>query len=84
MKPDPEFSEGYSHRQTRTPYGRVRRQNARGSKDPLIGTRVRHLKFGIGTIIEVEGDGEDRKITVSFQDFGPKKLLERYANLQLA
>lgn len=80
---DPEFSEGYSHRQTRTPYGRPA-PKSRGSKDPLIGTRVRHLKFGIGTIIEVEGDGEDRKITVSFQDFGPKKLLERYANLQLA
>jgi DNA helicase-2/ATP-dependent DNA helicase PcrA len=80
---DPEFSEGHSYGRTRTPYGRPA-PKARGSKDPLIGTRVRHLKFGIGTIIEVEGDGEDRKITVSFQDFGPKKLLERYANLQLA
>ncbi|MGA8766734.1 MAG: UvrD-helicase domain-containing protein [Candidatus Acidiferrales bacterium] len=80
---DPEFSEGYSYRRTRTPYGRPA-PKARSSKDPLIGTRVRHLKFGIGTIIEVEGDGEDRRITVSFQDYGPKKLLERYANLQLA
>ena len=80
---DPEFSEGHSYSRTRTPYGRPA-PKTRGSKDPLIGTRVRHLKFGIGTIIEVEGDGEDRKITVSFQDFGPKKLLERYANLQLA
>ena len=80
---DPEFSEGYSYRRTRAPYGRPA-PKARSSKDPLIGTRVRHLKFGIGTIIEVEGDGEDRRITVSFQDYGPKKLLERYANLQLA
>ena len=80
---DPEFSEGYGYRRTRTPYGRPA-PKSRASKDPLIGTRVRHLKFGIGTIIEVEGDGEDRRITVSFQDFGPKKLLERYANLQLA
>ncbi len=80
---DPEFSEGHSYSRTRTPYGRPA-PKARASKDPLIGTRVRHLKFGVGTIIEVEGDGEDRKITVSFQDFGPKKLLERYANLQLA
>jgi DNA helicase II / ATP-dependent DNA helicase PcrA len=82
-EPDPEFSEGYSYRRTRTPYGRPA-PKARASKDPLIGTRVRHLKFGIGTIIEVEGDGEDRRLTVSFQDYGPKKLLERYANLQLA
>ncbi len=56
----------------------------RASKDPLIGMRVRHSKYGVGTIIEVEGEGEDRKFTVSFQDHGPKKLLERYANLQLA
>ena len=82
-EPDPEFSEGYSQRRTRTPYGRPA-PKARASKDPLIGARVRHPKFGIGTIIEVEGDGEDRRITVSFQDFGPKRLLERYANLQLA
>jgi DNA helicase II / ATP-dependent DNA helicase PcrA len=50
----------------------------------LVGTRVRHSKYGLGTIIEVEGEGEDRKLTVSFQDYGPKKLVERYANLQLA
>lgn len=56
----------------------------RASRDPLIGTRVRHSKYGIGTIIEVEGEGEDRKLTVSFQDYGAKKLVERYANLQLA
>jgi len=81
---DPEFSEGYRYQRTRTPYGRPAPKSRERSKDPLIGTRVRHLKFGIGTIIEVEGDGEDRRITVSFQDYGPKKLLERYANLQLA
>ncbi|HTZ99814.1 MAG TPA: UvrD-helicase domain-containing protein [Candidatus Aquilonibacter sp.] len=57
---------------------------ARASKDPLIGMRVRHSKYGIGTIIEVEGEGEERKLTVSFQDYGPKKLVERYANLQIA
>jgi DNA helicase II / ATP-dependent DNA helicase PcrA len=56
----------------------------RASANPLVGTRVRHSKYGLGTIIEVEGEGEDRKLTVSFQDYGPKKLVERYANLQLA
>jgi DNA helicase-2/ATP-dependent DNA helicase PcrA len=71
----------------RSSYGRTssgRTAQPRASKDPLIGTRVRHSKYGLGTIIEVEGEGEDRKLTVSFQDYGPKKLLERYANLQLA
>jgi len=46
--------------------------------------RVRHSKYGVGTIIQVEGEGDDRKFTVSFEDYGPKKLVERYANLQLA
>ena len=58
---------------------------ARGTAgDPLIGKRVRHAKYGVGTIIQIEGEGDDRKITVSFLDYGPKKLVERYANLQLA
>jgi DNA helicase-2/ATP-dependent DNA helicase PcrA len=58
---------------------------SRGSSgDPLIGKRVRHSKYGVGTIIQVEGEGDDRKLTVSFLDYGPKKLVERYANLQLA
>jgi DNA helicase-2/ATP-dependent DNA helicase PcrA len=97
---DPEFSEGYSyaHRRTRTPYGvnrsgvaprsstpsGSRAPTRAASRDPLIGARVRHSKYGLGTIIEIEGEGEDRKLTVSFQDFGAKKLIERYANLQLA
>jgi DNA helicase-2/ATP-dependent DNA helicase PcrA len=84
-EPDPDLSENYVYRQkTRTPYGQPSRGPRRSSKDPLIGTRVRHTKYGVGTIIEVEGEGEDRKLTVSFQDHGAKKLIERYANLQLA
>jgi len=87
---DPEFSQEYhenAYRRTMRPHQNRPAPPPRSrfsSKDPLIGKRVRHLKFGVGTIIEVEGDGEDRRLTVSFQDYGPKKLLERYANLQLA
>jgi DNA helicase-2/ATP-dependent DNA helicase PcrA len=84
-EPDPDHAENYVYRQkTRTPYGAASRGARRASKDPLIGTRVRHAKYGVGTIIEVEGEGEERKLTVSFQDHGAKKLIERYANLQLA
>jgi ATP-dependent DNA helicase UvrD/PcrA len=71
----------------RSPYGRTpSRSSAKpsSSKDPLVGKRVRHPKYGLGTVIEVDGEGEDRRLTVSFQDFGPKKLVERYAHLQLA
>jgi DNA helicase-2/ATP-dependent DNA helicase PcrA len=55
-----------------------------GAADPLVGQRVRHATYGTGTIIGVEGDGEDRKFTVRFSDHGVKKLMERYANLSWA
>ena len=84
-EPDPEYSQDYASRQRRPAYGRARSSpSPRASRDPLIGARVRHPKFGLGTIIEIEGEGEGRKLTVSFQDYGPKKMIERYANLQLA
>jgi DNA helicase II / ATP-dependent DNA helicase PcrA len=87
---DSDFSDSYSYRRPRTPYGKnttrpsPRVSGRQTSNDPLIGARVRHSKYGLGTIIEIEGEGEDRKLTVSFQDYGAKKLIERYANLQLA
>ena len=89
-EPDPDFSNYSSHRSparsaSRTSYGRPGQTRAvRPSSNPLVGMRVRHPKYGVGTILEVEGEGEDRKLTVSFQDYGAKKLVERYANLRLA
>ena len=46
------------------------------------GTRVRHGKYGEGTVILREGDGEDAKLTVHFAKFGVKKLIEKFAQLQ--
>ena len=56
----------------------------KGAANPLIGQRVRHATYGTGTITGVEGDGDDRKLTVRFSDHGTKKLMERYANLSWA
>jgi DNA helicase-2/ATP-dependent DNA helicase PcrA len=44
--------------------------------------RVRHSKYGEGTILMREGDGEDAKLTVLFSRHGMKKLMEKFANLQ--
>ncbi len=46
------------------------------------GTKVRHAKYGVGTVLESEGEGEETKLTVSFPGYGQKKLLERYASLE--
>ncbi len=46
------------------------------------GIRVRHPKYGEGTIFAREGDGEDAKITVQFIGHGMKKLIEKFAQLE--
>jgi DNA helicase-2/ATP-dependent DNA helicase PcrA len=48
------------------------------------GQRVRHPKYGEGTVYQREGEGEDAKITVQFLRFGLKKLVEKYAQLERA
>jgi DNA helicase-2/ATP-dependent DNA helicase PcrA len=48
------------------------------------GQKVRHPKYGEGTVYQREGEGEDAKITVQFPRFGLKKLVERYAQLERA
>jgi DNA helicase II / ATP-dependent DNA helicase PcrA len=46
------------------------------------GMTVEHPKYGTGTVVRREGEGEDAKITVNFQRYGLKKLIERYAGLK--
>ena len=46
--------------------------------------KVRHAKFGIGTIRKIEGLGEGQKVIVWFNSVGPKKLMLRFAGLERA
>ncbi len=46
------------------------------------GASVVHPKYGRGTILRKEGEGDDAKLTVSFPGYGLKKLVARYAGLQ--
>jgi DNA helicase-2/ATP-dependent DNA helicase PcrA len=46
------------------------------------GERVRHAKYGEGSVLMREGDGEDAKLTVMFNRHGLKKLIEKFANLE--
>ncbi len=48
------------------------------------GQRVKHPKYGEGTVYQREGEGEEAKITVQFPRFGLKKLVEKYAQLERA
>jgi DNA helicase II / ATP-dependent DNA helicase PcrA len=51
-------------------------------KPARTGMTVEHPKYGVGTVLRREGDGEDAKITVSFPRYGLKKLVEKYAGLK--
>jgi ATP-dependent DNA helicase UvrD/PcrA len=46
------------------------------------GSKVRHPKYGVGIVLDSEGEGDDTKVTVSFPGYGRKKLVERYASLE--
>jgi DNA helicase II / ATP-dependent DNA helicase PcrA len=48
------------------------------------GQKVRHPKYGEGTVFRREGEGAEAKITVQFPRFGLKKLVEKYAQLEHA
>ena len=49
-----------------------------------LGTRVKHAKYGYGTILRTEGSGDDLKLTVSFISYGLKKMIAKYAELEIA
>ena len=46
-----------------------------------VGHRVKHLKFGRGEILKIEGKGTDLKAEINFEFGGKKKLLLRFAKL---
>ena len=47
------------------------------------GARVRHPKFGVGTVVKVESAAGDLKLSIRFAGVGVKKILARYAKLEL-
>lgn len=46
-----------------------------------LGQRVRHVKFGEGTVLNLEGSGNHMRIQVNFEMAGSKWLVAQYANL---
>lgn len=47
------------------------------------GVRIFHKKFGEGTISTVEPEGEDLKVDINFDKVGHKRLMAKYANLEV-
>ena len=47
------------------------------------GSHVRHATLGKGVVLQLDGDGEDAKLTVFFDKAGKRKLIRRYAPLEV-
>ena len=51
-------------------------------KKGLVGAAVEHPRYGKGTVLRCEGEGDEAKLTVSFPGYGLKKLVRKYAGLK--
>ena len=58
-------------------------QSAIGNIGLREGNVIEHQRFGIGTVVKVEGSGENTKATVNFQNAGTKQLLLKFAKYSI-
>jgi len=58
-------------------------EHVEGEESLPPGTQVMHPMFGTGQVMSVEGTGGDARITVYFPKGGKKRLIAKYANLQI-
>tara|TARA_R110000868_G_scaffold129181_3_gene337720 strand:+ start:4091 stop:6451 length:2361 start_codon:yes stop_codon:yes gene_type:complete len=49
----------------------------------VVGNVVKHIRFGTGEVMKIEGTGADIKAEINFQHGGIKKLLLRFAKLEV-
>ena len=47
-----------------------------------VGDRVRHIKFGVGTVVDIADGGKDFEVTVDFDKAGRKKMFASFAKLR--
>ena len=68
----------------------ISRRGGRSASDPIVidpklveGALVNHTRFGRGKVLKIEGDGSDRKAEIQFEQGSVKKLLLRFAKLEV-
>jgi superfamily I DNA/RNA helicase len=75
------IAEFFASRGKKFPRPKIDLPETTGKKGFKPGQRVRHPKYGEGTVYQREGEGENAKLTVKFSS-GLKKLVEKYAQLE--
>ena len=73
----PSGSLGQGHRATSAS------QSQSGGSDLREGCQIEHQRFGVGTVIKIEGTGENTKATVTFRNAGTKQLLLKFAKFKI-
>ena len=53
------------------------------ASDLREGARIEHQRFGVGTVVRIEGTGENSKATVEFRNAGTKQLLLKFAKFKI-
>ena len=76
------IAEFFASRGKKLSFSKVPVAEPTGKRGFRPGQKVRHPKYGEGTVYQREGEGEEAKITVQFPRFGLKKLVEKYAQLE--
>ena len=76
------IAEFFASRGKKFSVAKVPVEDPKGRRGFRPGQKVRHPKYGEGTVYHREGEGEEAKITVQFPRFGMKKLVEKYAQLE--
>jgi DNA helicase-2/ATP-dependent DNA helicase PcrA len=77
LQPKPPVSQPAQKPVARPPQSAVPKKKAFGA-----GSMVRHPKYGRGTVLRREGDGDDAKLTISFPGYGLKKIIEKFAGIR--
>jgi DNA helicase-2/ATP-dependent DNA helicase PcrA len=56
---------------------------ARPQRQVKRGSRVRHPTLGAGVVLDLEGEGDESRLTVFFEKSGKRKLVAKFANLEV-
>lgn len=83
------YSNSFQHkmRQAGANISKVSAAMSRNTGSPMsfnlnVGDEVEHIRFGMGTILNIEGNGDSAKATVEFRNAGTKQLLLKFAKLK--
>ena len=92
-KPVDPFSDGFKRQLNVASGGRYKPVNRAvpprpmasdaSSSDLHVGSTIEHQRFGIGSVVKIEGTGENTKATVEFRNTGTKQLLLKFAKFKI-